>query len=160
MNALRVIQIGAFALLAVAGIATMWPARQNVPQPPDSMNGKAAPSLPAQLQGRVVLVNFFASWCLPCKAEHPLLKKLRQYGIASLGIVYRDRAAAPYLVQNGNPYTALMQDPEGVIAARYKVLGVPDSFLIDKHGIVRAHVAGPLTEDSLREVLAAAERLK
>lgn len=125
------------------------------------MPGRPAPFLPAEQRGRVAIVNFFASWCAYCQAEHPLLQQTSQHGLAIIGIAYKDKPQAlkAYLAKNGNPYRVLLQDGDGHIAKTYGVTGVPDSFLIDRHGIIRQHVSGPLTQERLREVLAAAAKL-
>ena len=154
MKPLRLVQLVPF-ILAFAVAAQMFLPRSAAPTNPDAMIGRAAPALPEKLRGRVVLVNFFASWCLPCKAEQPLLQTVSRHGIAVIGIAFKDKASPL-----GDPYNLVIQDREGRIASSYGVSGVPDSFLIDQHGIIRLRVPGPLTEEILRrDVLPLAEKL-
>lgn len=154
MQPLRLVQLALF-ILAFAVAAQMFLPRSAAPTNPDAMIGKAAPSLPDQYRGRVVLVNFFASWCLPCKAEQPLLQTVSRRGIAVIGIAFKDKTRPL-----GDPYNLVIQDSEGHIASSYSVSGVPDSFLVDQRGIIRLRVPGPLTEEILRrDVLPLAEKL-
>jgi len=155
MQPLRLVQIALFILASAVAAQMFWP-RASAPTNPDAMIGKAAPALPEKFRGRVVLVNFFASWCLPCKAEQPLLQIVSQQGIAVIGIAFKDKASSL-----GDPYSLVMQDRDGRTAAHYGVSGVPDSFLVDPQGVIRLRVPGPLTEEILRrEVLPLAEKLK
>jgi len=107
--------------------------------------------------GQVVLVNFFASWCLPCKAEHPLLTRLAaSAGVSLYGIDYKDKPpdAERFLGQYGSPFHAVGVDPEGRLAIDFGVTGVPETFLIDKTGKIRFHRALPLTPEAIdKEIL-------
>lgn len=106
------------------------------------------------------LVNFFASWCAPCRIEHPFLMALAQRDDLSLmGIAYRDRpsAATDYLVKAGNPFVAAGLDPEGKAALGFGITGMPETFIIDQTGMIRFRFQGPITEtqiEMLDEVLA------
>jgi cytochrome c biogenesis protein CcmG/thiol:disulfide interchange protein DsbE len=119
------------------------------------------PNLPgaarADLGGKPVLVNFFASWCVPCRAEHPFLMELaKDANITIIGIVYKDKpeAAADLLRELGNPYDRIGQDVDGRTAIDFGVYGVPETFLIDAGGIVRFRQPGPLTPDVIeRDVM-------
>lgn len=97
-------------------------------------------------QKRPLLVNFFASWCVPCVEEAPYLDAIAKSGLDVWGIAYQDKSAAIdiYLAKNGNPYTNLATDIEGRVAINWGVYGVPESFLIAPGGTVRWHTAGPL----------------
>ncbi len=117
----------------------------------------------ADLKGHVTLVNFFASWCLPCRAEHPLLKTLTGHGIVLVGVNYKDKpeAGQAFLAELGNPYAVVAADREGRTAIDFGLYGVPESYLIDKNGVIRFKQTGPLTEDVMRQqILPLAEKLK
>jgi cytochrome c biogenesis protein CcmG/thiol:disulfide interchange protein DsbE len=107
-----------------------------------------------------LLVNFFASWCIPCAQEADLLGTLGAEGIPIWGIVYEDKdeAAKKYLDQYGNPYRRLACDVQGRTAIDWGVDGVPETFVLDRSGVVRWHKAGPLTDDSVRQELRPALR--
>jgi cytochrome c-type biogenesis protein CcmF len=117
----------------------------------------------ADLKGHVTLVNFFASWCVPCRAEHPVLSDLRKSGITLVGINYKDKPenAQGFLAELGNPYRTIAVDAEGRTGIDFGVYGVPESYVIDKDGIIRDKIVGPLTPDVVRNrVLPLAEKLK
>ncbi len=113
----------------------------------------ASPGIePANFEGKVTLVNIFASWCAPCRVEHPLLVELsRTPGLTLAGINYKDDPleAARFLTTLGDPYDAIGVDPEGRGAIEWGLTGVPESFLIDPEGRVRAKHVGPLSEEAL-----------
>ena len=94
-----------------------------------------------------MLVNWFASWCLPCLQEAPMLLQLAQMGLVIWGIAYEDSPVqlAAFLQANGNPYTRLAADASGLTAINWGVYGVPETYLIDKNGIVRWRYPGALT---------------
>lgn len=98
---------------------------------------------------RPVLLNFFASWCLPCLEEAASLMRLRAAGLPIWGIAYKDTldATARFMARAGNPYRGVAQDRSGRVAIDFGVTGVPESFLIDPGGILRRHWAGPLPVD-------------
>jgi cytochrome c-type biogenesis protein CcmF len=117
----------------------------------------------ADLKSHVTLVNFFASWCVPCRAEHPVLGLVAKSGITLVGVNYKDKpdAAEGFLAELGNPYARVAADGDGRTGIDFGVSGVPESFLIDKNGIIRYKSSGPLTEAKLRdEILPLAARLK
>lgn len=108
------------------------------------------------LKGQVVLVNFFASWCAPCRVEHPILMRIAaQEHVALYGIDYKDRpeAARRILAQLGDPYRAIGLDPEGATAINFGVYGVPETYVIDKTGQIRKRFVGPLTAETLQQEL-------
>ena len=137
---------------------------------PSMLIGKPVPSfsLPGQqpspgfastdviAAGRPVLINFFASWCIPCVQEAPVLMALKQRGMPIWGIAYKDKAdaTADFLQQNGDPYSRVARDEPGRVAIDFGVYGVPESYLIDKSGIVRWRWAGGLSEDVVQQSLA------
>jgi cytochrome c biogenesis protein CcmG/thiol:disulfide interchange protein DsbE len=127
------------------------------------MVGRAAPSLPfAQpilKSGKPVLVNFFASWCTPCLAEHPLFTRLKEReGATIIGIAWKDKpeATRAWLGRLGDPFAAVGCDQDGKLALDWGLSGVPETYLIDGQGIVRLHFRGPLTERDLGDHPAAA----
>ena len=108
-----------------------------------------------------ILLNFFASWCVPCIVEHPELMALARGGLAVWGVAYKDQpaAAAAFIARHGNPYSRIGRDPGGTVAIDFGLYGVPESYLIDRTGIVRWRNPGPLTpaivEERLRPALKA-----
>ncbi len=108
------------------------------------------------LRGEVTVVNVFASWCVPCRAEHPLLVALKQAtGVRLVGINQKDAAqnANAFLTELGNPYDAIGADASGRVSIDWGVYGVPETFIVDANGIIRAKHIGPINADSLREVV-------
>ena len=141
---------------------------------PSALVGKPAPefALPplegrdgpgfsrADLGGRPMLVNVFASWCVPCRVEHPILARLAEEGVVVQGINYKDRpeAARAWLAELGDPFTRIGADRQGRVAIDWGVYGVPETFVVDQAGnIVHRHV-GPLqardVERTIRPLLA------
>jgi cytochrome c-type biogenesis protein CcmF len=109
----------------------------------------------ADLRGKVTLVNFFASWCEPCRAEHPILSQIAKDGIMLAGINYKDQPedARAWLANLGDPYTVIAADRAGRTGIDFGVYGVPESYLIDKEGVIRFKQTGPLTAEIIREKL-------
>jgi cytochrome c biogenesis protein CcmG, thiol:disulfide interchange protein DsbE len=102
----------------------------------------------------VWLLNVWASWCVSCREEHPLLLQLAKSNVVPVyGLDYKDKTepALRWLEQNGDPYTVSIADPDGRVGIDYGVYGVPETFLIDKAGIVRYKQIGPLTPQALTE---------
>jgi cytochrome c biogenesis protein CcmG, thiol:disulfide interchange protein DsbE len=120
----------------------------------------------ADLVGGVSLVNVFASWCVPCRVEHPLMMALADDGVAIYGIDYKDPAeqAAAWLAELGDPYRAIGADRDGRVAIDWGVYGVPETFVIDRAGRIRYRFVGPLQrrdiEETLRPLLEQLEREK
>jgi cytochrome c biogenesis protein CcmG/thiol:disulfide interchange protein DsbE len=102
-----------------------------------------------------MLVNWFASWCLPCAQEAGMLGQIARMGMDIWGIAYQDKpdATAGFLAQYGNPYTRLAADQSGLTAINWGVYGVPETYLIDKTGIVRWRWAGAITDEVLSQGL-------
>ena len=105
---------------------------------------------------RPVMINFFASWCPPCREEHPVLMALQNQGIPIWGVAYKDtpQAAGAFLERYGNPYARTASDAPGRAAIDWGLTGVPESFIVDGKGVVVWHMAGPLTERLGMEVVA------
>ncbi|MHB9101155.1 MAG: DsbE family thiol:disulfide interchange protein [Sulfuricella sp.] len=107
---------------------------------------------PADLRGKVWLFNVWASWCAACRQEHPLLLDLaRQGGVPIYGMDYKDQPGDAQAVLNryGNPYVETVVDLDGRVGINYGVYGVPETYLIDKNGIIRYKHIGPLTQEIL-----------
>jgi len=121
---------------------------------PPLYDGKAGLSS-AGLQGKVTLVNFFASWCIPCRAEHPLLAGLTGKGFVLVGVNYKDKPedAKAWLDRLGNPYDVLVADRQGQTGIDFGVYGVPESYLIDKQGRIRFKQTGPFTPETIEKDL-------
>lgn len=108
----------------------------------------------ADLQGQVWLLNVFASWCTPCLEEHPYLVALAEQNLVPLyGLNYKDapEAARKWLNRHGDPYTGIVVDRDGRTGIDYGVYGVPETFVIDKLGVIRFKHIGPLTPAVLDE---------
>lgn len=104
------------------------------------------------LKGQVWLLNVWASWCVACREEHPLLMEMAKTGkIATYGLNYKDTdaEALAVLVEHGNPYRAVATDADGKIGIDYGVYGVPETYIIDKAGVIRYKQIGPITEENL-----------
>ncbi len=102
--------------------------------------------------GKPILVNFFASWCVPCLVEHPELTKLQADGVPIWAIAYKDpvAATAAFLDQHGNPYARVARDADGLTAINWGVYGVPETYVVDKQGIIRRKIVGPVTPEFAR----------
>lgn len=107
----------------------------------------------ADLGGQVQLVNFFASWCAPCREEHPILMALAGQGVVIRGIDYKDQpsAALGLLAREGDPYAAIGTDEQGRTAIDFGVYGVPETYVIDRQGRIRYRQVGPITPRDLNE---------
>ena len=103
-------------------------------------------------QGRVSVVNVFASWCIPCRAEHPIINRLAVMGLVVVyGINYKDDpdGARRWLDQLGDSYTAVGADRDGRVGIDWGVYGVPETFVVDGGGTIRYRHVGPLTMQTL-----------
>ncbi|ALG90521.1 MULTISPECIES: DsbE family thiol:disulfide interchange protein [Actibacterium] len=118
--------------------------------------GDSAPFTDADLQAPgVKLVNFWASWCGPCRAEHPILERLSDEGVTIYGINYKDEPekALRFLEELGDPYAAIVADGTGRTALEWGVYGVPETFVIDGSGKVILRFAGPMTTQVLEKTI-------
>ncbi len=107
-----------------------------------------------QFKGQVWVLNVFASWCVPCLAEHPLVTELARTGqVRVVGLNYKDKTedATRWLARHGNPYAAVLVDADGRVGIDFGVYGVPETFVIDKAGVIRFKQIGPITPQALRE---------
>ncbi len=110
---------------------------------------------PADLKGKVWLFNVWASWCASCRLEHPVLNQLALAKAAVIvGLNYKDEpeAAKGWLAQFGNPYDVSIMDQDGRIGIDWGVYGVPETFVIDKQGVIRYKHTGPVTPDDVQQV--------
>jgi cytochrome c biogenesis protein CcmG/thiol:disulfide interchange protein DsbE len=118
----------------------------------------------ASLKGEVTVVNIFASWCIPCRAEHPLLEVLKERsGVRLFGINQRDAAenAVKFLTELGNPYERIGADSDNRVSIDWGVYGVPETFVVDANGVITYKHVGPISPETLeKDVLPAVERAK
>jgi cytochrome c biogenesis protein CcmG/thiol:disulfide interchange protein DsbE len=119
--------------------------------------GGAARPLPDAVK-RPFLVNFYASWCAPCRIEHPALMALKAQGVPIVGVAYKDsaEAAKAFVDELGDPFTIILLDPDGRAGVEYGVSGVPETFVVGGDGRILAKHTGPLTPEAAE---ALAERL-
>jgi len=104
------------------------------------------------LVGKVWMLNVWASWCAPCRDEHPLLVDFAKKGLVPIyGLNYKDQRSAGlgFLRSFGNPFTETLSDPDGRIGIDYGVYGVPETYVIDRGGVIRYKHIGPLTPEVL-----------
>jgi cytochrome c biogenesis protein CcmG/thiol:disulfide interchange protein DsbE len=108
------------------------------------------------LKGKVWLLNVWASWCVSCRQEHPVLVELaKSNAVPIYGLNYKDQreAGLAWLGQHGNPYVISAFDQYGRVGIDFGVYGVPETFLIDKNGIVRYKHTGPITLDAVQNLI-------
>ncbi len=106
--------------------------------------------------GEVKLVNFFASWCIPCRAEHPILMFITEQKMVPLyGINYKNKVkdATDWLEELGNPYQRIGRDESGRAGIEWGVYGLPETYIIDKQGRIRYRHVGPLFPEDLKETI-------
>ncbi len=113
--------------------------------------GSAAQTFgPTDMKGKVWLLNVWAPWCVSCRQEHPVLMQLaRERAVPIVGLNWKDkdREAAQLLAQNGNPYVAVPDDLSGKTGIDYGVTGTPETYVIDRDGIIRMKHVGPITPE-------------
>jgi cytochrome c biogenesis protein CcmG, thiol:disulfide interchange protein DsbE len=109
-----------------------------------------------QMKGRVWVLNVWASWCVPCLAEHPYVTQMaRTTGVPLVGLNYKDKPedAQRWLARHGDPYSQIVADRDGRVGIDYGVYGVPETFVIDKDGTIRHKQIGPITPEALNDTL-------
>jgi len=114
------------------------------------------PFSPEQMKGKVWLLNVWASWCVSCRVEHPLLVEMsKRNDVPIVGLDYKDERGAglQWLSKMGDPYVVSAFDVEGKVGIDYGVYGVPETFLIDKQGVIRYKQIGPITPEALEKTL-------
>jgi cytochrome c biogenesis protein CcmG/thiol:disulfide interchange protein DsbE len=170
-NALRLLPAVLFVLL----VGLLWWGLGNDPREiPSPFINKAAPQFtlpqlyepektasPADLKGKVWILNVWASWCVSCRAEHEVVSNfVKKSGVDVLGLNYKDfgtedygDAAKQWLQQFGNPYSVIAVDASGRTGIDWGVYGVPESFVVDKKGIIRHKFTGPIKQKDVDEIL-------
>jgi cytochrome c biogenesis protein CcmG/thiol:disulfide interchange protein DsbE len=110
----------------------------------------------ADMRGQVWLLNVWASWCVSCRVEHPLLIDLAKANVVPvIGLAYKDKPedGLAWLATNGDPYKLSIVDLDGRVGIDFGVYGVPETFVIDKAGVIRYKQIGPLTADALKQTI-------
>jgi cytochrome c biogenesis protein CcmG/thiol:disulfide interchange protein DsbE len=136
---------------------------------PSPLIGKAAPAFrleqlheaglsftPEDMKGKVWLLNVWASWCVSCRVEHPLLVEMSRGNVVPIvGLNYKDKRedGVQWLERFGNPYVLSAHDVEGRVGIDYGVYGVPETFVIDKAGVIRYKQIGPVTPEALEKTI-------
>lgn len=167
LMAVPLLVFGAFAGLSFFGLQ-----REDPDGLPSVLVGRAAPAVTSAplldhpeftsqdlKSGGIKLVNFWASWCAPCRAEHPNLMELaKEYPVYGINQDYGQKEAQGFLDELGNPYSALLYDGNKRQSIDWGVYGLPETFVLDSDGKVLLRIAGPLTqrviEESLKPILA------
>jgi len=163
-----------FAGLAVLFYVGMQ--RENPDELPSALEGKTAPAVQVTplgekkpfsdsdlRDGGVKLVNYWASWCAPCRVEHPNLEQLADQGVTIYGVNYKDKPAnaLKFLNDLGDPYAAIGADENGRMALDWGVYGVPETYVIDGQGQIILRFAGPITDRVLQnQILPAIEKAR
>lgn len=161
--------IGFVLLIALFAFGIRWNMHHDAREVQSPLIGKPAPgyALPvfgddsrrygsAELKGQPYLINVFASWCVACRDEHPLLMAERdRLGIPLVGLNYKDESADAqrWLAQYGDPYDTVIVDYDGRVAIDFGVYGAPETFLVDAAGVIRYKRIGAITPDILRNEL-------
>ncbi|WP_426028936.1 DsbE family thiol:disulfide interchange protein [Brevundimonas sp. TWP2-3-4b2] len=162
-------------LVALAALFIGWSLKRDPAIKPDALVGQSIPETvlpiltgdqpgPGQVDlktagvGRPMLVNVFASWCLPCKVEHPKLMALRARGVAVVGVAWKDAPAdtRAFLDELGDPYSMVLVDQEGRAGLDLGITGAPETFAVNAMGKVVAKSSGPMVDDAEIERMVAA----
>jgi cytochrome c biogenesis protein CcmG, thiol:disulfide interchange protein DsbE len=157
------------SIFAVLGVLLWVGLSLNPRKIPSPLVGKPLPafSLPAlhepkrvvtaeSLRGRVYLLNVWASWCVACRQEHPVLKAIaKQKAVPLIGLNYKDKRedALAWLKEFENPYELSVVDADGRLGIELGVYGVPETFVIDKAGVIRYKYIGPVTDEAWTKTL-------
>lgn len=151
--------LGFFLILVVGGLLLLG--RSGAPKPDAMLVGEPVPAFALDafrgpdIKGQVSVINIFASWCLPCEAEHPMIVRLKQAGVKIYGINYKDspEGLRKFLARRGDPYDSIGNDTDGQAALSLGVTGVPSTFIVDRDGIIRYRLDMPVTEPELNNVI-------
>jgi len=163
MNARLLPFAGFVLLLALLGFGIWWSSSHDLREVPSPLIGKPAPAfaLPLlhdpsktlgskELAGQPYLLNVFASWCVACRDEHPILMQQgKSLGIKLVGFNYKDEPddAKRWIAQYGNPYDVIVADFPGNVAIDFGVTGAPETFLVDAKGVIRYKYISPITPE-------------
>jgi cytochrome c biogenesis protein CcmG/thiol:disulfide interchange protein DsbE len=167
MRALKfIVPLAVFLLLAGFLAVGLMRDPREVPSP---FIGKPAPAFrleqlhdaklafaPEDMKGKVWLLNVWASWCVSCRVEHPLLVDMsKREHVPIVGLNYKDKRddGMQWLAKFGNPYRLSAFDVEGKVGIDYGVYGVPETFVIDKQGVIRYKQIGPITPEALEKTI-------
>ena len=166
MNKRLLLPLVVFLVLAGFLFAGLWRDPRQVPSP---LIDKPAPQFSlarlddptaklgtADMKGQVWLLNVWASWCVSCREEHPLLVELGKAKVVPIvGLNYKDEPSAgrKWLAQFGDPYTTSVIDRDGNVGIDFGVYGVPETFVIDKNGTIRYKQIGPVTAEALEKTI-------
>lgn len=161
----RLLPLIAFLALTLALAVALLGPKSNPALVPQTLPSTPLPTLEGnrmvrldRLNGEVVVINFFASWCAPCEAEMPELVALKKQfpKVKFYGIAWNDTAATlkPWLKQHGNPYDALLVDSSGRVAIALGIRGIPETFVIDRAGHARFHYDGALNPGARADTFA------
>jgi cytochrome c biogenesis protein CcmG, thiol:disulfide interchange protein DsbE len=176
MRPLTLIPIGIFAVIAVVFGVYLWqvgPGGKDISQLPSAMIDKPTPALnlPAivakpgetdtgglktsDLKGKVSLVNVWASWCPPCRIEHPILMTLAKEGVTIYGINYKDKPeeARRFLRELGDPFVKIGADLNGRASIDWGVYGYPETFIVDASGHIRYRHVGPINPGQVDSII-------
>ena len=161
-----IVPLAIFAVIVVFLAVGLTKDPREIPSP---FIGKAAPAFtlarlhdpattfsPEQMKGKVWLLNVWASWCASCRVEHPILNDMSRRGIVPIvGLNYKDARADAmnWLKQHGDPYQLSAWDFDGKVGIDYGVYGAPESFVIDKSGVIRYKHIGPITPEALEKTI-------
>ena len=122
----------------------------------DQLIDAKATFAPEDMRGKVWLLNVWASWCVSCRVEHPLLVEMSRKNLVPIvGLNYKDQRndGVQWLSKFGNPYVLSAFDNEGRVGIDYGVYGVPETFVIDKQGVIRYKQIGPITPEALEKTI-------
>ena len=163
---IRYLPLGGFVILLALLYFGLGNDPRNIPSP---LVDKAVPSFslpqlydpskkatPEAMKGKVWMLNVFASWCVSCRAEHAVISQFsKDSGLEIMGLNYKDESpdAIAWLRQFGNPYSVIAVDLDGRVGIDWGVYGVPESYLIDKKGIIRHKFTGPIDQKIVADTL-------
>ena len=108
------------------------------------------------LKKKITIINIWASWCAPCRNEHEYLMKLKEHpNIVLIGLNYKDKPskAKLFITDFGNPFSTILKDPKGIISIEIGAYGVPETYFVDREGIIKYKHVGPIDERNLKGII-------